>query len=181
MDTKNAFFNPDTNRFDFTYYMNQYEQENGFDPQTLDFVVIHLGANDNWSRESVDNINAMIASIHAYSPDIKILVMTEYLSPADGYYLNGGRDVESMRRRQLAYFTYQTEVFGDREDEQIYLLPNYISINDLSDWPTTTVNVDGKETVVVNDPQLVHLGERGYGKEATTVEAWLYWLFANGQ
>ncbi len=177
VDTTNAFFNPDTNCFDFAYYMNKYEQEHGSDPQALDFIVIHLGANDGWSRASVDNINTMIASIRAYSADIKIFVMTEYLSPADGYYLKGSRDVDSMRRRQFAYFTYMTEAFGDREDEQIYLLPNYISINDLSDWPTTTVTIDGKETVVVDDPQLVHLGEKGYAKEAATIEAWLYWLY----
>ena len=100
----------------------------------LDFVVINLGANDTLSKESTDNINTMVASIRAYSADIKIIVMTEYVSPADGYCLTENRNVNAMRERQYRYFSYLSKLFEGREDEGVYLLPNYISINGWSDW-----------------------------------------------
>ena len=175
--TENPFYNPTTGTFDFTYYMEAYARENAFDASTLDFVVIHLGANDGWSEESAQNVATMARSIRSYSADIKVFVMTEYLSPADGFYQSGSRDVESMRQRQFAHYRYLYDLLGQSEREGIYLLPSYISINTLSDWPTGTVIVDGKETVVITDPQLVHLGMRGYRKEADTIRAWLYWLY----
>ena len=163
----NAFFDPATNGFNFTYYM----QTQGY--ETPDFVLINLGANDNFSRESVDRIHTMVASIQAYSAqcgsEICIFVMTEYLSPAER--LGVSVNIEAKREKQFRYFTYLQEVLGGREDESIYLLPNYLAIDDWSDWQRGVV--DGEEKIT----DAIHLGYQGYYKEEQMIRAYLYWLF----
>ena len=96
----NAFYNAATGGFDFTYYMQTY-----YAGQTPEFGVINLGANDNYSQGSVDNLLQMAESIRDYGvamgKQIKILIMTEYLSPADGYFLSqsSNTDVNAKRNR----------------------------------------------------------------------------------
>ncbi len=169
--TSNAFYNPATQGFDFSYYMTQ----NGY--TDLDFVVINLGANDAFSATAAENIAVMVASIHAYSADIKVLVLSEYLSPADGYCLTGAanHNVSRMRRNQFGFFNHLKEALGGRESENLYLLPTNLTINGFSDWPTSTVTVDGASEQRVTD--VVHLGASGYKKEAAMIRSYLYWLF----
>jgi lysophospholipase L1-like esterase len=163
----NAFFDPTTNCFSFAYYM----QTQGY--EIPDFVLINLGANDNFSKESADRINTMVASIRAYSAQcgrkIRILVLTEYLSPYEKLGVNV--NVTSKREKQFRYFTYLEEVLGGREDEEIYLLPNYLAIDDWNDWQRGTVG--GEEKIL----DVVHLGYQGYYKEEQMIRAYLYWLF----
>lgn len=164
---KNAFYNPVTATFDFAYYMDT----QGYG--ALDFVVINLGANDNFSEESARNIDRMVQSILDYAKtentEIKILVMTEYLSPAvaTGHteaYLQG------LREKQFAYFGYLEQCFANREDEGVYLLPNYIAIDDTDDWRAAS---SGAQDVI-------HLSWNGYYyKESTMLRAYLYRLFGN--
>ena len=173
---ENAFYNPTTSIFDFSYYMSRYHQN-----ATLDFVVINLGANDNFSEQSVQNLAAMVESIQTYATvqgyEIKILVMTEYLSPSSGYYLSQSynTDISAKRAKQFNYFTYLTEEFGGRENEGIYLLPNYVCINAWSDWTRETVSTESGEVERITD--VVHLGTAGYKKEAAMLRAYFYWLF----
>lgn len=172
VNVENAFYNPATEGFDFTYYMTA--RMNSAD---LDFVVINLGANDSFSATSVENIDKMVASIKAYSPKIKVLVMTEYVSPESGYYISqsGNLNVPAMRGRQFRYFSYLSKQFEGREDEGIYLLPNYVSINSWSDWSRTDVTTANGTEERIRD--VIHLGTNGYLKEAATVRSYLYWLF----
>lgn len=161
---KNAFYNPATQNFDFSYYMT----EQGY--TAPDFVVINLGANDNFSEQSAKNIDQMVASIRSYAEaqgrEIKILVMTEYLSPASAT----GRTeayLQGMRDKQYRYFDYLNEVFGEREDESVYLLPNYLCVNDGDHWRTVS---EGTQDVI-------HLSMTGYYREADLLRAYLYRLF----
>ena len=143
----------------------------------VDFVVINLGANDSFSKESVENINTMIASIRAYSADVKVLVLTEYRSPENGYQIiqNSNLNVSAMRIRQFRYYTYLSDVLSGRENEGIYLLPNYLCINGWSDWKLSDVPTqNGTETRIVD---AIHLGSAGYRKEATMLLSYLYLLF----
>lgn len=162
---KNAFYNPTSQTFDFSYYMGQQGYE------IPDFVVINLGANDNFSEQSVTNIERMVSSIRAYATtqgkEIKIIVMTEYLSPksATGHtqsYLQG------LRAKQFAYFEYLETAFAGREHEGVYLLPNYVAINGTDDWRAAS---GGTQDVI-------HLSWNGYYyKEAAMLRAYLYRLF----
>ena len=172
----NAFYNPTVKGFDFTYYMNQ-----NYPAASLDFVVINLGANDNFSKASVENLEKMVKSIQSYGTakgkSVKILVMTEYLSPSDGYYLEqlSNTDVDAKRAKQFRYFTYLDEAFSDREDEGVYLLPNYLAIDSWSDRLRKTVTTPNGEEQRIFD--VVHLGMNGYFKEVAMIEAYLYRIF----
>ena len=161
---KNAFYNSATQTFDFSYYMT----EQGY--TELDFVVINLGANDNFSAQSAENIGKMVQSIRDYAEaqerEIKILVLTEYLSPTSAT----GRTeayMQGLRDKQFGYFDELNEVFGEREDESVYLLPNYLCINGTDHWRTVT---EGTQDVI-------HLSMTGYYREADLLRAYLYRLF----
>ena len=80
--SNNPFMNPQTNEFDFTYYMNN----NNFD--NVDYVIINLGTNDITGanldasakklsiEENLSSLKSwydiMINSIHKFNPNIKI-------------------------------------------------------------------------------------------------------------
>lgn len=73
-EVDNAFWNPDTNRFDFNYYMTT----QGF--QVPDYVIIQLGINDLYSYDETAIIptwlyvKEMIDSVISYNSGIKIIL-----------------------------------------------------------------------------------------------------------
>ena len=76
-DVVNPFYNPDTETFDFKYYMNQ----QGY--TSVDFVIIQLGINDLYnatnnyesaSKNAISNIKKMIDSIFVFNDSIKVLI-----------------------------------------------------------------------------------------------------------
>lgn len=79
-DYINSFWNPDTAKFDFSYYMS----ELGY--SGVDIVCINLGTNSESISITCSAIDEMITSIHKYNSNIKILIS---LIPAgatqDGY------------------------------------------------------------------------------------------------
>ena len=172
----NAFYNPDTKGFDFSYYMETY-----YPNVKLDFVVINLGANDGFTQGSVENLLKMTDSIAAYGKktgqSIAVLIMTEYLSPSSGYFLSqqSNLDIAAMRGKQFRYFSYLETAFAGRESEGVYLLPNYICINDWSDRYRTVVSTSVGEKEMITD--VIHLGRNGYLKEASMIEAYLFDIF----
>lgn len=77
----NAFYNPNSSQFDFSYYMTQ-QGYNG-----VDCVFIQLGINDVFSVKTdselataietyLNNLETMIASIHNYDSNIKVVLNT---------------------------------------------------------------------------------------------------------
>lgn len=171
---ENAFYNPEnaqiephtgkTHYFDFAYYLAQ----NGY--QAPDFAVICLGANDVYSEESVYFVDAMIASIKAATDGkTRVLVLTEYVSPENGYELSTkGTNIAQKRANQFAYFDLQTAVLAGREDEGVYLVSNYAAVNDTEHWQR---NADG---YIID---AVHLSAKGYVAETGVIEAYLYHAF----
>lgn len=174
---ENPFYDPATGAFSFAYYMSQF-----YPAAVPDFVVINLGANDGYSADSVAHLDAIVESIRAFGTSvgksIRVLVMTEYRSPAEGYYLTQSSDASllSLRQRQFAYFDLLSEAFGEREEEGVYLLPNYLAINGFSDRVVETVETANGEEKRITD--VIHLGSRGYIKEAAVIRAYLYAIFA---
>lgn len=76
----NAFFNPETESFDFAYYMNKQDYD------SVDYVFLQLGINDvfgafsdkalnssSFVKAYLKNMDILIESIHAYDPNIKIV------------------------------------------------------------------------------------------------------------
>lgn len=170
----NAFYNPDnaqaephtgkTHYFDFAYYLAQNEYD------APDFVVICLGANDVYSKESVQFVDTMIRSIKdATDSKTKVFVLTEYLCPESGYQLaTGGTNIARKRAQQFAYFDMQQQMFADREDEGVYLVNSYAAVNSTTHWQR---NAEG------NIIDAVHLSANGYVAETRILEAYLYRAF----
>ena len=76
-DVVNPFYNPDTETFDFKYYMNQ----QGY--TSVDFVIIQLGINDLYnatnnyesaSKNAISNIKKMIDSVFVFNDSIKVII-----------------------------------------------------------------------------------------------------------
>lgn len=145
----NAFYNPSTQTFDFSYYMAQNTQL--ADP---DIVFIFLGTNDikgqtqfggvaNSTRMTIKNIEAMIESIHTYKDSIKIIVETPAIGAAEQYpfarMYNNNAIKESLHK-----FGIQTQVglmlqaFSGREAEYVYVIPTGLSLDNVNGFPTTT-------------------------------------------
>lgn len=70
----NPFYNPTSETFDFSYYMDQ----QGY--ASVDFVVIQLGINDLYKYDDTmivqtwENVKMMIDSVHAFNADIKVIL-----------------------------------------------------------------------------------------------------------
>lgn len=173
----NPFYNPAKSKFDFGYYLSSTAQT------VPDFVVFNLGANDNYSSGSIlyykDMVDSILAFNTANGKSVKILMMTEYLAPLDGYSLTYCPDIAVKRELQFEYFNKQVAEFGNRESEGIYIIPNYIVIDNTSDRITAeTIVSDRSADTVVAISDVIHLDVSGYKKEADMLSAYIYSIFA---
>ena len=148
----NSFYNPapEIKRFDFAYYMSNHPE------CRPDFVILNLGMNDRYSVRSTEYLNAIVASIHAYDPNIAVLVLTEY-------YMGGTATAYAdnvVARQSAAYLKRLFTVFDGRESEKIRLLPNYLSVDPTADFADAA-----------------HLSSDGYAHEADVIATYLTDLF----
>jgi lysophospholipase L1-like esterase len=173
----NPFYNPAKSKFDFGYYLSNTSQA------SPDFVVFDLGANDNYSSLSIVYYKNIVDSILEYNrangKSVKILIMTEYLAPLDGYSLSYCPDIAVKRDLQFEYFNMQFAAFGGRESEGIYLIPNYVVVDNSSDRTTAETSVSDRSGGTVNAiSDVIHLSASGYKKEADVLTAYIYSIFA---
>lgn len=151
-ENTNPFYNPapEIKRFDFAYYMSNHPE------CRPDFVILNLGMNDGYSVRSTEYLNAIVASIHAYDPNIAVLVLTEY-------YMGGTATAYAdnvVARQSAAYLKRLSTVFDGRESEKIRLLPNYLSVDPSADFADAA-----------------HLSSDGYAHEADVIVTYLTDLF----
>ena len=146
---QNPFWNPTTERFDFAYYMSNHPE------CRPDFVILNLGMNDGYSVRSTEYLNAIVASIHAYDPNIAVLVLTEYYTGRTTAYADN-----VVARQSAAYLKRLSTVFDGRESEKIWLLPNYLSVDPTADFADAA-----------------HLSSDGYAHEADVIATYLTDLF----
>jgi lysophospholipase L1-like esterase len=170
----NAFYNPSSGRFDFSYYVAQ----TGNIPDT---IIIMLGTNDSWrsypGKTPSDNLQFMIDSIKAYSSNIKIAVALN-IPPSLSYDADGmqGNFKNPMINRKtllsIPEAIYST--FKDREGEGIYIIPVVSNIDTENNFQTTTENLNSRNTTQVSrvtDP--IHPALPGYQQIADSFYAWL--------
>ena len=139
----NAFWNPTSSQFDFSYYMNQ--QNYG----GVDYVNILLGVNNSYKDTEINYIEQMIQSIHEYDSNIIVSVMTEYQLPNKPYYSGSFTPLASRR-----YWTKVINKFSGRENENIYIIPAGQEIDDNYDWTHQTVyasQLNHIETDIISD------------------------------
>ncbi len=173
----NPFYNPAKSKFDFSYYLSSTSQA------APDFVVFDLGANDNYSSLSIINYNDIVNSILEYNKangkKVRILIMTEYLAPLDGYSISYCPDIAVKRDLQFNYFNMQFDAFGGREKEGIYLIPNYIVVDNRSDRPLSDAAASDRSSETLKAiSDVIHLGISGYKKEADVLTAYINSIFA---
>ena len=105
----NAFWNPNTNKFDFSYYMTQ----QGY--SGVDIVCLNLGTNgDATTQDTVDYLSEMITSIHSYDADIIILVsLINYGCDQNGWGTRGSASAWGFARNVYAKHKAYKEEFAN--------------------------------------------------------------------
>lgn len=125
----NNFLNPETNAFDFSYYMSI----NGF--PKVDFIVFMLGTNDisgfhnNKAAESIDSptieeiltympveYQRIIDSIHAYDSDIKIGINPPVPAGADSSF-----NLKAAKFAETLHYTF------DGKKSNVFMLSSYLA------------------------------------------------------
>ena len=130
-DYTNAFYNPNTKTFDFSYYMSTNKFE------SVDDVFITLGINDMAKNLGIENIigyyNQMINSIRAYNPKIRIFIGLCIL-PYSGKYSTAHNYGQFMKSQRLALHERLIEEYDERENEGIYVVPFNLTIDTEHDF-----------------------------------------------
>ncbi|MGN4434499.1 BppU family phage baseplate upper protein [Bacillus cereus group sp. MYBK69-2] len=150
----NAFFNPSTSTFDFSYYITN---NPSFNDVTL--VGLFLGQNDGYRDEAFTNLEAMIQSIHAYKSNIKIYIFMTNFEAADR-----SPDVFKTRLEKTQKYI---DLFGNRENEFIYLVPQHVNLDSFYDYGHGQVQLSARNTeTVLGITDGVHPNLAGRAKEA---------------
>jgi hypothetical protein len=175
----NAFYNPISETFDFSYYISN----NSIG--AVEAVCILLGTND-LSMSNIDydasiaNIQAMISSIHSYDSSIKVILG---LTPQGA--LQSGWGNSNGRTGSATWFDYRAKTLVNKmidafsNASNIYLAPVYVNLSAVYDFPNSEVaESDRNPTLVVRETDNVHPNTYGYLKIADTIYGTLCGAFA---
>lgn len=170
----NAFYNPSSKTFDFSYYVNH----NGY--SNIDCVVITLGTNDIAGLDNingdfvgvVNNIKAMVNSIHAYNSNIKVIVsLTTPGAEQDGWGKSGGRTGSAcafnFREKKLVRLLIDE---FDGKHANVFVSPNYIGVDTHRDFPTVSEKASNRNSEIISRQiDNVHPTLEGYLKIADVI------------
>lgn len=171
----NAFWNPSTSKFDFSYYM----QNNGF--TGVDCVCIALGTNGVSNADGcVDAISEMITSIHAYNSNIVVLVTL--ITPGatqDGWgNLNHTASGQTFKHDQMMLIKSYKNAFED-VITNVHVVPWYLNLDTENDFPTSQYALSSRNpTTVTLQNNNVHPSIYGYLKMADVMWACLCYYLA---
>ena len=156
------FYNPETNAFDFGYYM----KKQGYDG--VDVVYINLGTNGSWVQDiTCEAMDAILASIHEYDTSIKIIVSLIPLgSTQDGFAMATGLDpAYSFRHNAVVLNQKYMQKYGEMEN--VSLAELYFCLDEINDFPAKEIPLSSRnpgKRVVSGDN--VHPNFYGYLKLA---------------
>ena len=164
----NAFLNPSTNLFDFSYYMTQ----QGY--SDVDIVMLNLGTNGTEDiQRDVEAMGQIISSIHSYNANIPVVVhLTPPPATQNGWtYINHGAGAEEFRLKTLAMVKAQIEAFGNKQSEKTYISCVYGCLDRYHDFAYKEVAISQRNPfTVTRQIQNVHPASYGYYKFAD-----VYW------
>ena len=125
----NAFWNPTTNKFDFSYYM----QQNSF--TGVDYVYFGSGINDLnlWYDYMIEAYKEIITSIKAYNSNVKILLGLPIM-PCEYEHGNVKTNNQSEKNRRLDACKKIISEFDNRESEGIFVVPTHIVLDTENDF-----------------------------------------------
>ena len=164
------------------------EQNGGKAP---DFITILLGCNDNFGAKddtieaSIDeflkHMDILIAEFHKVRPDTKIGVVS-LMPPAgtqDAFGANYfcGQTRWQYRKNQHRVMERVVEKYGGREAENIFLVPAYVNLDTMHNYPMALVPANaraegegGKVWRLING---VHPAASGYRQMADSIYCWM--------
>ncbi|MBY8908215.1 hypothetical protein K6L05_00255 [Salinicoccus roseus] len=184
-DVDNAFYNPSTSTFDFSYYL----QNNSI--STPDHFILNLGINDMFSKANdasaisqaesvIAEYNEMIASVHAHDPTINIgIVLTippNRSQDAFGKDYGTNQTRKRYKRNNILLVDRLIETYMDREYENIYLIPANAMIDTFYNFGSEDNQVNARNTTTVkmsSDNSGVHPATSGYWQVA---DAYWFWI-----
>lgn len=145
-DVANAFWNPSTSKFDFSYYMSN----NGYSELTDVFIM--LGTNDVYAHGLSSYLSAMqeiAASIATYSSSLKVHMILPP-PPIDDGYAWGTRNTSNMQTWKNEMFDLWNIVVSNFGSYDI--IPAGLNVDCWYDFPHTTVQVNE------NNPATIEVG-----------------------
>jgi lysophospholipase L1-like esterase len=195
--SRSGYFKPGATGSPFVYESNDgartvdfaryYEEFNA--GKAPDLVTIGLGINDIFTAndETIDKridgilgfFEVLVESIQKASSDTRIGLQMEAppTTSQDGFrnYIGAGKQTRwQCRRNQHHLMERMVEHFGDRADEHIYLVPNYLNLDADKNYPTWSppINARMEETMTrVNNG--THPSDAGYKQIGDAVYSWI--------
>lgn len=159
-DIINPFYNPDTQNFDFTFYMS-----NNPNFADVNIVVIFLGRNDNYNN-FVYYLNIMTNSIHNFNANIKIIICAPYQAA----------NIPNFKRvnfYSLEVLNYSYNFFKNKNN--IIFAPININLDDFFDFQYTEQYISNRnhtqKRFVITDA--VHPSGNGFKKLADSLAAYI--------
>lgn len=169
--------------FDGKFDFGQYMTEHGF--KEIDWVFIHLGANDVFEKTSdsqVDEVisnnykqlEAMMANMKAFCPEVGIALLLP-IPPSrhqDSFGANYGCGQTRWRykRNIHRYASGLIHLFYHRRKENIFLVPENVNIDTERNMKTENVPANSRSQVVVTrQSNGVHPADGGYRQMADSV------------
>ena len=155
----NAFWNPSTSKFDFSYYMTS----QGY--SKVDYVFIHLGTNclANPNTETLSYFKEMVDSIKAFNSNIVVFVG---LCPP----LSSRSDNFGFKNKRIELMKLLLNEFDNKQDKRIIISPLVLNFDAYNGFPTQDIsgNRHSNENLkVVTDN--THPMESEYFKMADTI------------
>lgn len=181
----NAFYNPSTSKFDFSYYLSNNSIARP------DYVIINLGINDMFGLtsdasleakmdEAIADFETMINSIKANSSTIKIgLALTippNYSQDAFAKDYSTGQTRWRYKRNNILWVKRMIEHFSGKESQNIYLIPTNSVIDTKYNYGFVEEKVNARSEITRQVSQAnggVHPVASGYWQIA---DAYWFWL-----
>lgn len=169
--------------FDFPRYLK--EKLNGEVP---DFITIMLGTNDVFGAsdetrsDTVENMigyaKTMVGKIRAAAPNAKIAILPP-VPPSSSQDAFGANYHSNQTRWGYRKNQHQTvlrlmQVFGDRENEKLYIIPAYTNLDCAHNFPSASRMANARnQTKVIRASNGVHPAASGYLQIADSIFGWL--------
>ena len=185
-DTQFIFSDP-TSPFVFSgsFDFSQYMSANGY--SGVDAVGFAMGINDMYPMRNDAQVNskvaqsfsyydAMIASIVAYNPNIKIGIFCPIL-PTKSQDAFGSASAQSRFRHKRSMMLWKKALinkYQNRESENIFVVPYATSLDCVNNFSSSSVPVNSRNSKLVSrQNNALHPNESGYLQMADSIRAWL--------
>jgi len=168
---------------DFQNYCNTYNE--GKPP---DFITVFLGCNDTFSsteetiEKTIDSMfryaDMLLAEFRRVGPDTQIglllLVPPAASQDAFGSNYKCGQTRWQYRRNQHRVVERTMEAYGDREGDNIFLVPTYVNIDCVDGYPQREEPINARNPAKISrHSNGVHPATPGYDQIADSIYAWM--------